>query len=125
MFAAQPPPFRRNFPLLPPPQLGPPNQKQASIWRIIIDIISLLIRKLIFFCHKISLLDLFSAVLAITIIAHFVAKPFTRGFFCSDTTIQYPKKDNTIPTAAAVILSIFLPIVFVRSFDNRFEIIHQ
>lgn len=52
-------------------------------------------------------------VLVITIIAHYVAKPFTRGFFCSDTSIQYPYKNNTVPTSAAIILSIFLPLLWV------------
>jgi len=52
-------------------------------------------------------------VLVVTVISHFVAQPFTRGYFCSDTTIKYPYKDNTIPTYAAVILSIAVPIIWV------------
>ncbi|CAF1130194.1 unnamed protein product [Rotaria sordida] len=66
-----------------------------TIWRVILDVISLII------------------LLVITIISHYVAKPFTRGFFCSDASIQYPHKDNTIPTYAAVILSIGLPILWM------------
>lgn len=50
----------------------------------------------------------------VTVVSHYVAVPFTRGFFCSDTTIKYPYRDNTIPTYAAVILSIALPVVWVR-----------
>ena len=52
-------------------------------------------------------------VLVVTVISHYVAIPFTRGFFCSDTSIKYPYKNNTIPTYAAVILSIGVPIVWV------------
>ncbi|CAF2994059.1 unnamed protein product [Rotaria sp. Silwood2] len=66
-----------------------------TIWRIILDIISLAI------------------LLAITVISHYIATPFARGFFCSDTSIKYPYKDNTIPTYAAVILSIGLPVVWM------------
>jgi len=47
------------------------------------------------------------------VISHYVAMPFTRGFFCSDMTIKYPYKGNTIPAYAAVILSIGLPIIWV------------
>jgi hypothetical protein len=61
----------------------------------------------------------FLLVLAVTLISHFVAKPFTRGFFCSDTSIQYPYKDNTVPTSAAVILSIGLPVIWVRYLNNK------
>jgi len=53
-------------------------------------------------------------VLVATLLANYVAQPFTRGFFCSDTSIQYPYKNNTIPTFAAVILSIFLPVIWVK-----------
>ncbi|CAF1195378.1 unnamed protein product [Adineta steineri] len=64
-----------------------------TIWRVILDITSLII------------------LLVVTVISHFVAIPFTRGFFCSDTSIKYPLKGNTVPTSAAVILSIGLPLV--------------
>ncbi|CAF1089501.1 unnamed protein product [Rotaria sordida] len=66
-----------------------------SIWRIVLDIISLTI------------------LTVITVISHYVATPFTRGFFCTDTAIKYPYKDNTIPTYAAVILSIALPVIWM------------
>ncbi len=110
MYASRlPPPLRRNLPI-PTDQ----NQLKTSIWRIIVDIISLSICKKYFsFENNLNSLS-FLSVLAITLIAHFVAKPFTRGFFCSDTSIQYPYKSNTIPTSAAVILSIGLPILWVR-----------
>ncbi|CAM4872218.1 unnamed protein product [Rotaria socialis] len=88
MFASQYPP-----PLNPPRTTGQHHHKE-TIWRILLDIISLII------------------LIAIAVIINFVAKPFTRGFFCSDTSIQYPKQDNTIPTSAAVILSIGLPIIW-------------
>ncbi|CAF1012144.1 unnamed protein product [Rotaria sp. Silwood1] len=65
-----------------------------TIWRVMIDIVSLAI------------------LTTITVISHYIAKPFTRGFFCSDTSIKYPYKDNTIPTYAAVILSIVLPVMW-------------
>ncbi|UJR14054.1 hypothetical protein I4U23_001051 [Adineta vaga] len=75
----------------------PPTTNQfhhrESIWRVIADIISLLI------------------LIAVTVVAHYIATPFTRGFHCSDKSIRHPKRDNTIPTYAAVILSIGLPLL--------------
>ncbi|CAF4108573.1 unnamed protein product [Rotaria magnacalcarata] len=89
MFASQyPPPVNQ-------PRITGQHHHRETIWRILLDIISLII------------------LIAITVITHFVAKPFTRGFFCSDTSIQYPNQDNTIPTSAAVILSIGLPIIWM------------
>jgi hypothetical protein len=52
-------------------------------------------------------------VTAVTVVSHYVAMPFIRGFFCSDPMIKYPYKDDTIPVYAAVLLSIGLPIVWV------------
>jgi hypothetical protein len=52
-------------------------------------------------------------VTVITVISHFVAQPFVRGYFCSDTSIRYPYKNDTIPAYAAVLLSIGLPVVSV------------
>ena len=52
-------------------------------------------------------------VLAVSVVSHFLIPPFTRGFFCSDTSIRYPYKGDTIPFYAAVILSVVLPIVWV------------
>jgi hypothetical protein len=52
-------------------------------------------------------------VTAVTVVSHYVAMPFTRGFFCSDPMIKYPYKTDTIPVYAAVILSIGLPIIWV------------
>ena len=56
----------------------------------------------------------FLLVTTVTVISHYVSIPFTRGFFCSDMTIKYPYKTDTIPAYAAVLLSIGLPIVWVR-----------
>jgi hypothetical protein len=53
-------------------------------------------------------------VIVVTVISHYIATPFTRGFFCSDMTIKYPYKGDTIPVYAVVILSIGLPIIWVR-----------
>ncbi|CAF1093839.1 unnamed protein product [Adineta ricciae] len=77
---------------------------KETIWRVLLDAISLII------------------LLVVTVISHYVAIPFTRGFFCSDTSIKYPYKDNTIPTYAAVILSIGVPIVWMwaTEFCKRF-----
>ena len=52
-------------------------------------------------------------MLIVSIISHYQTTPFTRGFFCSDATIKYPYKDNTVPTYAAVILSVGVPIIWV------------
>ena len=49
----------------------------------------------------------------VTVISHYIAQPFTRGFFCSDPMIKYPLKTDTIPAYAAIILSIGVPIVWV------------
>jgi hypothetical protein len=111
MFASQVPP-RRN-----PPIITDKDQKKESVWRIFVDIISLIICKSFFVLLEKSKFRFFFLVLAATIISHYVAKPFTRGFFCSDTSIQYPHKDNTIPTSAAVILSIGLPVIWVSYMD--------
>ncbi|CAF0957456.1 unnamed protein product [Adineta steineri] len=76
-----------------PPTTTDQFHHSETIWRVILDITSLII------------------LLVVTVISHFVAIPFTRGFFCSDASIKYPLKGNTIPTYAAVILSIGLPLV--------------
>jgi len=75
-----------------------------TIWRVITDIISLII------------------LAVITVISHYVAQPFTRGFFCSDSAIKYPYKGDTIPVYAAVLLSIGLPIVsmWITEFCKRY-----
>ena len=52
-------------------------------------------------------------VLTVSIVSHYFIPPFTRGFFCSDTSIRYPYKEDTIPFYAAAILSVALPIVWV------------
>jgi phosphatidate phosphatase len=82
------------------PQLNPPTTTDQyhhteTIWRVIIDIISL------------------GILTTVTVISHYIATPFTRGFFCSDTMIRYPYKGDTIPVYAAVLLSIGLPIVWM------------
>ncbi|CAF1247469.1 unnamed protein product [Rotaria magnacalcarata] len=71
------------------------NHHIETIWRIVIDAISLII------------------LLVVSIISNTTAIPFTRGFFCSDATIKYPYKDNTIPAYAAVILSVGVPIIWI------------
>jgi hypothetical protein len=57
-------------------------------------------------------------VLIGALIAQFVAIPFTRGFFCSDASIRYPDKDDTVPIFVVIILSIGVPLVFVRYVYN-------
>ncbi|CAF1255448.1 unnamed protein product, partial [Didymodactylos carnosus] len=52
-------------------------------------------------------------LLIATLLSHYVAVPFTRGYFCTDTSIQYPVKSNTIPTYADVILSVLLPVLWM------------
>ncbi|CAF0986674.1 unnamed protein product [Rotaria sp. Silwood1] len=87
-----------------PPVVTDRYHHSETIWRVIVDIISLII------------------LLIVTLLSHYVAKPFTRGFFCSDTSIQYPYNVNTIPTYAAVILSIVLPMLWmwITEFCKRF-----
>ncbi|CAF0909060.1 unnamed protein product [Adineta ricciae] len=76
-----------------PPVTTDQFHHRESIWRIIVDIICLLI------------------LIAAAAVSNAIAKPFTRGFFCSDTSIRYPQRTNTIPTYAAIILSIGLPLL--------------
>ncbi|CAF3145574.1 unnamed protein product [Rotaria socialis] len=71
------------------------NRHTETIWRIVIDAISLII------------------LLIVSIISHYEAAPFTRGFFCSDATIKYPYKNDTIPAYAAIILSVGVPIIWI------------
>ncbi|CAF0930169.1 unnamed protein product [Adineta steineri] len=89
MFASQYAPRRS------PPAVTDQYHHRESIWRVLLDILCLLI------------------LLIITLITHFVAKPFARGFSCSDTTIRYPLRDDTIPVYAAVLLSIGLPLAIM------------
>ena len=113
MLASQLPP-RRN----PSSVATDQYHHKETIWRILVDIISLIICK--YFSLLLIILNFNSfLVLIITLISHFVAKPFTRGFFCSDTSIQYPYKNNTIPTFAAVILSIGLPVIWVKLMNKK------
>ncbi|CAF3678593.1 unnamed protein product [Adineta steineri] len=88
-----------------PPTTTDIYHHSETIWRVIIDIITL------------------SVLLTVSAISHFLIQPFTRGFFCSDTTIRYPYKGDTVPIYAAIILSIGLPIVWVMwstEFAKRF-----
>lgn len=78
-----------------PPVTTDQYQHTETVWRLILDGLSLAI------------------LTTVTVISHYVAMPFTRGFFCADMTIKYPYKTNTIPAYAAVILSIGLPIVWM------------
>lgn len=106
-------------------QHSPPIQTdqfhhRESIWRVVVDIICLLI------CKEQNKDQQFHGiefalflVTTITVISHYVAQPFTRGFFCSDMMIKYPYKSDTIPVYAAVILSIGVPIVWVEEIDSR------
>ncbi|XP_053954196.1 putative phosphatidate phosphatase [Anastrepha ludens] len=43
------------------------------------------------------------------LICEFVIEPFRRGFFCSDETIRYPFRDNTVTTVMLGLLITLLP----------------
>ena len=57
-------------------------------------------------------------VLGAVLVCYFIMTPFTRGFFCADTTIRYPYKTDTVPTYVAIILSIGTPLCFVMKKIN-------
>lgn len=40
-----------------------------------------------------------------------------RGFFCGDSTIQYPVKTDTISFGLLLVISLFIPILFIRYCD--------
>jgi len=77
--------------------------RTETIWRVILDIASLLV------------------LLIITVISNKLAIPFVRGFSCSDTNIKLPFKPNTIPTYAVVILSLLVPLIwmYITEFSKR------
>ncbi|CAF1140870.1 unnamed protein product [Rotaria sordida] len=87
-----------------PPTTNDQYQHSETIWRVILDVISL------------------SILLAVSLVSHYLIQPFTRGFFCSDISIRYPYKGDTIPFYAAAILSVVLPIVWmwITEFSKRF-----
>jgi hypothetical protein len=100
-------------------QISPPTTTDQyhhteTIWRVITDIISLIICKIDILLIELKLKILYYFLVAVvTVISHYIAVPFTRGFFCSDPMIKYPIKSDTIPAYAAIILSICVPIVWV------------
>ncbi|CAF1322856.1 unnamed protein product [Didymodactylos carnosus] len=67
----------------------------TTVWRVLLDVFSL------------------SVLLIITVISHFILKPFTRGYFCTDYSIHYPYKSNTVSTTADVLLSTLLPLLWI------------
>lgn len=64
-----------------------------SFWRVLIDIISL------------------GVLLGAILTSYFLVTPVTRGFSCSNTSIKNPYLTDTIPTYAAVAISVGLPLV--------------
>ena len=59
----------------------------------------------------------FSPLLAVACLVfaviYFVVKPFQRGFFCDDTSIQYPYKHDTIPMWLLAVYGGLGPIIIV------------
>ena len=55
-------------------------------------------------------------------VIYFVVKPFQQGFFCDDTSIQYPYKRDTIPMWLLAVYGGLGPIIIVRrSIDRKFD----
>ena len=62
-----------------------------------------------------NIIDVFCAVLFLLGVILFseIGKPYQRGFFCNDESIQKPYKDSTVPTATAVAVGYALVLVVV------------
>lgn len=46
-------------------------------------------------------------------------RPYKRGFFCNDTTIQYPFKADTVSFKALLVIALFIPWIVIRQLERR------
>ena len=56
---------------------------------------------------------LFTAGIALLVV-HILVKPFQRGFFCDDQTIQHPYKEDTVPMVLCAAIGVTIAITSVR-----------